>query len=592
MVIICAHTIYTGQMKSAPYIIIALLVLLGSICYTKPTIVEGFSTKTTFNEYDPEQDDLQVKLWNLSKRDNGIYDGEELPSQKNGNINPRDTQHAYTKLFDENEWRRDKKNKVQFVRISRNGGNRKFEYLNWWSGQGKEPGGWYIFGSDSGYNSRDELMRNVYGKGSHIGDINNTINNNRNNFNIDVPDQYHNSRYIYLYLDDHYSYGGWLYRISAKGGENLQKCEYGSWGECSKPCGGGTQTRTLNTNNCDENGQSSGETRDCNTQACEYKTGQWSACEPECGNNRKKTRSVECTDGNGNNINKEHCNSLTTPADSADCITQYCEFNTGMWNQCSQDCGGGTQSRTVTCVNKNGDLIGEQYCNVGNKPSNEQPCNTQACPQPVIQAPVIQASRRGGNQDVTTSVQEVTTPVQVVTNEQSCDFTLEDNKKIKDRADNGMETTTSEDRGNGLKTYNFYRIHKTVNGKEIRVPPSKLDQECSNAGLIKEEGHKFPKETEVNYLARRAGLSDEERNPLSYKDEYNKYKDEYNKYKDFPKPSEWWKSQNDMFDGLKLDTAETCYKRSPTGAFIKEEPCSKDVGPIAANEVLGDTFLT
>ena len=56
-------------------------------------------------------------------------------------------------------------------------------------------------------------------------------------------------------------------------------------------------------------------------------------------------------------------------------------WRTGSWSKCSVECGGGIQTRTVTCK-RNDDITTEDYiCNqfAGSKPSSQTTCNTQSC---------------------------------------------------------------------------------------------------------------------------------------------------------------------------------------------------------------------
>ena len=58
-------------------------------------------------------------------------------------------------------------------------------------------------------------------------------------------------------------------------------------------------------------------------------------------------------------------------------------WSIGGWGTCSATCGGGTQTRTVTCI-RSGDnrTFGDNVCTAfgaGTKPPTSQPCNTQSC---------------------------------------------------------------------------------------------------------------------------------------------------------------------------------------------------------------------
>ncbi|MFC0243910.1 thrombospondin type-1 domain-containing protein [Falsochrobactrum ovis] len=51
----------------------------------------------------------------------------------------------------------------------------------------------------------------------------------------------------------------------------------------------------------------------------------------------------------------------------------------GGWGSCSATCGGGTQTRSVTCRRSDGVMVADSYC-TNPKPATAQSCNTQACP--------------------------------------------------------------------------------------------------------------------------------------------------------------------------------------------------------------------
>ncbi|MDR0651297.1 MAG: hypothetical protein LBG59_08085, partial [Candidatus Peribacteria bacterium] len=57
------------------------------------------------------------------------------------------------------------------------------------------------------------------------------------------------------------------------------------------------------------------------------------------------------------------------------CITY--SWSTSNYGSCSASCGGGTQTRTVTCKSSEGTTVADSYC--GTKPAISQSCDTQAC---------------------------------------------------------------------------------------------------------------------------------------------------------------------------------------------------------------------
>ena len=108
---------------------------------------------------------------------------------------------------------------------------------------------------------------------------------------------------------------------------------WSEWGECSEECGGGTQTSTFTRTRGPEHGgkacpDPTTKTRECNTEAC-------------------------------------------TPVD--------CQGNWSEWGECSEECGGGTQTSTFTRTR--GPEHGGKACPDPTTKTRE--CNTEACIPPL-----------------------------------------------------------------------------------------------------------------------------------------------------------------------------------------------------------------
>lgn len=182
---------------------------------------------------------------------------------------------------------------------------------------------------------------------------------------------------------------------------NVQACQgtynwnVGSYGDCSKTCGGGTQSRTVVCqdalgNNLPDSLCSSPKpetSRSCNTQSCSgvsysWDTGAYGACSKDCGGGTR-SRTVVCRRNDGTAVADSFC-SGTKPAASESCNTQACQPNftyswlSDNWGDCSKTCGGGTQTRSVTCKRNDGEFVTETLCPAP-KPPVVQACNTQAC---------------------------------------------------------------------------------------------------------------------------------------------------------------------------------------------------------------------
>lgn len=140
----------------------------------------------------------------------------------------------------------------------------------------------------------------------------------------------------------------------SKAGGKCTKIEYtweveDDWGDCSRECDGGEQTRRVACRSNDpeddevHNGMGKctgdkGDVRECNTKPCD-------ACKGQKGKAQWKVL--------------------------------------GGWTGCSEECGGGEQTRTVACVGTS-ESKGEKVCEeadcTGDRPKGSQQCNKQACP--------------------------------------------------------------------------------------------------------------------------------------------------------------------------------------------------------------------
>ncbi|XP_045057934.2 papilin isoform X2 [Desmodus rotundus] len=114
--------------------------------------------------------------------------------------------------------------------------------------------------------------------------------------------------------------------------------------------------------------------------------GSWSDCSAECGGGHQ-SRSVFCTIDN--EVYPDHmCQHQPRPAHRRPCSLHPCpqteRWSTGPWTPCSASCGGGSQSRSVYCVWSDGagvqEAVEEAQCaGLPGKPPATQACNLQRC---------------------------------------------------------------------------------------------------------------------------------------------------------------------------------------------------------------------
>jgi hypothetical protein len=165
--------------------------------------------------------------------------------------------------------------------------------------------------------------------------------------------------------------------------------EWSSWGECSAPCGGGTQARTRAIKVA-RSGDGRAcpalrETRSCNLQNCPVdcevgEWGSWGECSASCGGGtQSRSRTVEVESSYGG----QDCPALT---ETRSCNTQRCTtpiVNCQLspwsdWSQCTKVCDGGTQTRTREILQQAS--AGGSPCPDSRGLSETRLCNTQECP--------------------------------------------------------------------------------------------------------------------------------------------------------------------------------------------------------------------
>ncbi len=109
----------------------------------------------------------------------------------------------------------------------------------------------------------------------------------------------------------------------------------------------------------------------------------WGDCSQKCGGGTQ-TRTVTCKDGKKQIVTESNCGGTPVTSSRA-CNTDACApttnpyyWNTSAWSACSAACGGGQQTRSVFCQTTTG-IAADTLCTAA-KPALTQSCNTQSCP--------------------------------------------------------------------------------------------------------------------------------------------------------------------------------------------------------------------
>jgi len=167
---------------------------------------------------------------------------------------------------------------------------------------------------------------------------------------------------------------------------NYSSCSYSfSYGSWSTPsgCGSVTATRSATCYRSDGTAVSSSY---CGTPSTTMSTTDYSSCSyswsygawstPSGCGSVTATRSATCVRSDGTAVSSSYCGTPTTTTSTTDYSSCSYSWSYGSWGACSVSCGGGTQTRSATCVRSDGAAVSSGYCGT---PVTSQSCNTQAC---------------------------------------------------------------------------------------------------------------------------------------------------------------------------------------------------------------------
>lgn len=100
-------------------------------------------------------------------------------------------------------------------------------------------------------------------------------------------------------------------------------------------------------------------------EGCAWEVSAWSVCSATCGQGTQ-TRQIWCSSGDG-----ADCAELDAPATEQECERHSgCEVVLSEWSTChapatetlSENCGVGTRSRTIKCLDEDNNEIGSELC--------------------------------------------------------------------------------------------------------------------------------------------------------------------------------------------------------------------------------------
>ena len=161
-----------------------------------------------------------------------------------------------------------------------------------------------------------------------------------------------------------------------------------AWGECSVSCGGGWQERSVECVQpavCSW-GNAPPPVQTCNSQQCSpsWSLTSWSSCSLQCGAGSMQ-RSAQCLQWQANGtvllVNSSQC-TQTQPSINGECNVFPCpSWAYSAWSACSAPCGLGLQNRSVVCLNYDGTFASSSACASQPQLALQQTCGESSpCP--------------------------------------------------------------------------------------------------------------------------------------------------------------------------------------------------------------------
>ncbi|XP_067620211.1 thrombospondin type-1 domain-containing protein 4 isoform X2 [Eurosta solidaginis] len=170
---------------------------------------------------------------------------------------------------------------------------------------------------------------------------------------------------------------------------------------CSAECGAGIEYRTIfcdrskpNTDRCDPHTTPELQ-RPCERASeCvkgEWFAGPWSQCNGNCFN-LTRTRPIYCIH-NLEIVGDENCKPEQKPQLSENCLheeVEYCgpRWHYSEWTECTKPCDGGTQRRSVKCLEyseREGAMVDSMKCRYSLREPIYRSCNTHKCEEPQLE---------------------------------------------------------------------------------------------------------------------------------------------------------------------------------------------------------------